>query len=165
MSQKFSVSIESPQSGFMSLRLRSGADEELVLGVACAPYDSLRDLIGGLSKLLDDGGRGEEIEVRWNCEPEEYDFRFAPRGVDEVELTVTRFQDHRRRKGESGEVFAHVGHGEDICAAFWKELRELRRRSEVDVFESNWRRAFPEDEMRELTRLVRARRRSARRET
>lgn len=137
----------------MSLRLRSG-DEQLVLGVACMPYDSLHDLIEGLSALLVEAR--DEVLVRWNCEPEEYDFKIRAQG-DDIALTVTRFPDHRRRKSASQEVFAHTGSRMEMCSAFWRELRELQRRSEEDVFASNWRRAFPQRELQELTRLIRER--------
>ncbi|HVF49963.1 MAG TPA: hypothetical protein VNA19_07745 [Pyrinomonadaceae bacterium] len=159
MDENFRVSFESPQSGWMSLRLRAGEAQQLVLGVSHAPYDSLRDLIAGLSALVAHEGRA--AHVRWNCEPEEYDFHLATEGA-QVEFTVTRYADHRRRRSDSRTVFAARLPTLDLCLAFWRELRELGRRSEVDVFRENWRREFPQTEMQELTRLLRAHKREAR---
>lgn len=166
MKQTFSVSIESPQSGFMSMRLRAGAPrssseqtetppppQQLVLGVAHAPYDSLHDLIEGLTALA---GEGRAFEVRWNCEPEEYDLHVTPAENEEVELRVTRYPDHRRRQAMRETVFSHRAPKMEICLAFWRELRELHRRSDEDVFDKNWRRPFPQQEMQEFTRVLRS---------
>jgi len=160
MKETLEVSFESPQSGFMSLRLRAGG-ARLVLGAACAPYDSLRELIEALSALLSDGDAPRAV-ARWNCEPEEYDFELAAAG-EGASLTVTRHPRHARRPEEARQVFAHAAPRLALVLPFWRELRELRRRGAEDVFEQNWRRRFPESELRELTRLVRARKRQERR--
>lgn len=152
MSENFKVSIESPQSGFMSVSL-AGDGRRFVTAFAHAPYDSLRDLLGGLTALL--SGGGEKFLVRWNCEPEEYDFEFAARRGDDapVDFRVVRYPDHRRRAGEA--VFKLSCPRLDFCHEFWRELRELRRRSETDVFEQNWRREFPHEELRRFTTVLR----------
>lgn len=147
----------------MSIRLRAG-EHQLVLGVSHAPYDSLHDLIVGLTALL---AGGESFVVRWNCEPEEYDLRVAAStgvadgadatdGSDEIELHMTRYPDHRRRPSARRIVFSHRAPRLEIGHAFWKELRELHRRSDEDVFDKNWRRPFPQREMQEFTKVVRS---------
>ncbi|MGB8507311.1 MAG: hypothetical protein WCD76_02810, partial [Pyrinomonadaceae bacterium] len=149
MNSKLSISFESPQSGWMSVRLRSGA-ESFVAVVSHAPADSLVELMRGLTALLS----GEKnITVRWNAEPEEFDFIFSV-GGERVELKIVRFLDHRRATRTREVVFTFKGSLRDLCLPFWTELRGLRERSETDVFISNWRRAFPEQELRELTRAV-----------
>lgn len=148
MRQKFKVSIESPQSGFMSMSLALEG-QRFVTAFAHAPYDSLRDLLEALTALLRGGGGAL---VKWNAEPEEYDFKIGARD-DAVSFEVVRYADHRRRAGEV--VFAVSCARLDFCRPFWRELRELRRRSETDVFEQNWRRAFPHEELRRLTRAMR----------
>lgn len=155
MSQTFRVSIESPQSGWMSLSLKAG-DESLLMVAAAAPYDSLRDLIEGLSALLTGS---EAATVKWNCEPEEFDFKIAAHGEgDRVEFTAIRYADHRRRRGDRRTVFTLRGSKMNICLPFWKALRDLQRRVSIDVFESNWRREFPRRELQQLTRIIRERR-------
>lgn len=151
MNQRFHVSIESPQSGWVSLSLKAG-DREFVDAMSHQPYDSLNDLIRGLTALV---GDRRPFTVRWNREPEEYDFRVEAAG-DEVDLRVVRYQNHRRLKGQSREVFALRAPLHDFVIPFWKELRQLRRRSETDVYEQNWRRPFPHDELREFNRAVKA---------
>jgi hypothetical protein len=152
MNPKLKVSFNSPQSGFMSIGLKAGG-ESFVTAVAHAPYDSLRDLIKALSALL----AGEDnLTVKWNREPEEYDFVLQREGV-EARLRVTRYPNHRRVRSKSEQVFAHTAATPlALCEPFWKALRELHRDIAVDEFDKNWRRAFPEAEMQELTQSVRA---------
>lgn len=149
MSQPFKVSFESPQCGWMSVSLEArGA--RLVTSVAHAPYDSLGDLLDALVALLE--GR-ESVIVRWNREPEEMDFRFDTHdGL--VALDITRYADHRRASGEI--VFNARLPKEEVCDAFWRELRGLRRRRETDEYEQNWRRQFPDEKLRRFTKALRA---------
>ena len=154
------ASFESPQSGWMSVGLRAGG-ARLVLGASHAPYDSLRELIEALSALLA-GGDARRV-ARWNCEPEEYDFELSAAG-DRARLVVTRHTGPTRRADDARPVFAHAAERLQLVLPFWRELRELRRRTTEDDFEKNWRRPFPERELRELTRLVRERRRARRRD-
>lgn len=147
MSEKFSVSMESPQSGWMSLRLRAGG-REFVAVVSHAPYDSLRELIEALVALL---GGAPAAAVRWNAEPEEYDFELKAEGGDEVSLRVVHYEGHRREPSRVSTVFACRAPRVEMCLPFWRELSEMSARSETDVFEQNWRRSFP---LRELGRLT-----------
>ena len=147
MSEKFSVSMESPQSGWMSLRLRSGG-REFVAVVAHAPYDSLRELIEALVALL---GGARAATVRWNAEPDEYDFELKAEGKDELGLRVVHYEGHRREPSRVSTVFACRAPRAEICSPFWRELSEMRARSETDVFEQNWRRKFPSSGLRRLT--------------
>ena len=125
------------------------------------PYDSLRDLIESLSALL--SGSQQDVTVKWNCEPEEFDFRMKAED-DRVELLVVRYPNHRRSRGSGRVVFSYRGSKWDVCLPFWKELRDLRIRASTDVFESNWRRKFPQHELQQFTTLIRSLRREARKE-
>jgi hypothetical protein len=148
MSEKFSVSMESPQSGWMSLRLRAGGGREFVAVVSHQPYDSLRELIEALVSLL---GGAQAATVRWNAEPDEYDFELKAEGQDRVSLRVVHHQDHRRAPSRARTVFACRAPRAEMCLPFWRELSEMSGRSETDVFEQNWRRKFPLRELRRLT--------------
>ena len=151
MNQKLRVSLESPQHGFMSLRLSSGK-ESFVAVVSHVPYDSLRDLIEALCNVMASDG---EVIVKWNSEPEEYDFKLAARD-DSIKLDIVRYPDHRRLTAASSNVFSFRGSRLDACLPFWKELRGLHRRIAQDEFDRQWRREFPESEMQELTKQIRA---------
>ncbi len=135
----------------MSLRLSSGK-ESFVAVVSHAPYDSLRDLIEALSGAL--AGDGEAI-VKWNGEPEEYDFRLAANG-DSIQLDIIHYPDHRRLSAASSTVFSFRALKLEACLPFWKELRGLHRRIAQDEFDRQWRREFPESEMQELTKRIRS---------
>ena len=149
MNQTLSVSLESPQHGFMSLRI-NGDRESFVTVVSHEPYDSLRDLIEALALVLESD---REVTVKWNAEPDEYDFRLEARG-DELCLAVIHYPDHRRLPDTSSTVFSFCGPRRDACVAFWVELRDLQGRTAQDEFDRQWRREFPEREMQRLTERV-----------
>ncbi len=150
MNQKLRVSFNSPQSGWMSIGLKTD-DESFVTAVSHEPYDSLRDLMKALSAFL---SNGEDQKVKWNCEPEEYDFELRRDGSNAV-LEIARFPDHRRTLKKRKVVFKHEATPLSICDGFWHALRELHRDINVDEFDKNWRRTFPEEEMRAFTKAVR----------
>ncbi len=156
MKQPFRVVFNSPQSGYMSVGLHARA-RELVAAVAYQPDDSLRELIVGLTALLE--GATPHVVVRWNCEPDELDFDLKVDGA-RLKLEVVHYLSHRRASHTSRVVFALTGTTTDICAAFWKSLRELHRDIEVDEFARHWRREFPEAELRALTHALRNRKRA-----
>ena len=146
MKQTLSVSLESPQHGFMSLRLKT-AGQSFVTVVSHTPYDSLRDLIATLSAVLD----GDcERTVKFNSEPDEYDFRFTSRG-DRLLLEVIHYPDHRKLPDTASTVFTFQGPKTDACRTFVDELRDLQSRAGRDEFDRQWRRAFPERELKDLT--------------
>lgn len=151
MKKQLRVSLESPQHGFMSLRL-SDDDESFVAVVSHEPYDSLRDLIEALSEVL--SGDCETI-IKWNSEPEEFDFKLAAHD-EVVELEIIRYPDHRRLAESASLVFSFRGTKLEAGLPFWKELRDLHRRTRQDEFARQWRREFPEGEMQELTKSIRA---------
>jgi hypothetical protein len=153
MDKPLSVSFNSPQSGFMSLSLKA-ADQSFVTAVACQPYDSLRALIEALTALLE-AVPPQRFIVKWNCEPDEMDFQITARG-DRVEFRIRHFPDHRRTKGTGRTVFSFQGSKLEFCLSFWRALRSLHRDIETDEFDRNWRRPFPETEMRHLTEAVRS---------
>jgi hypothetical protein len=150
MSEKFNVSMESPQSGWMSLRLKAGG-REFVAVVSHAPYDSLRELMDALVALL---GGARAAAVRWNAEPDEYDFELKAEGGDALSLRVVHHEGHRREPSRARSVFACRAPRAEMCLPFWRELTEMRARSETDVFEQNWRRKFPARELRRLTEAM-----------
>jgi len=134
----------------MSIGLKAGK-ASFITAMSHAPYDSLRDLIKALSALL--GGENEVI-VKWNREPEEYDFEMHRNGND-AEFNIVRYPNHRRLKKSREIVFSHKASVVSVCESFSKALSDLHTDKEVDEFDKNWRREFPEAEMRELTTQLR----------
>jgi hypothetical protein len=145
------VSFNSPQSGYMSIGLKAGK-ANFVTAVAHEPYNSLRDLILAISSFL---GGEDNVTVKWNREPEEYDFELRRNGND-AEFNIIRYPNHRRQMKKRELVFSHKGTVVNICGSFWTALGELYKDKEVDEFDKNWRREFPEEEMGELTKQLKA---------
>ncbi|HEY0099445.1 MAG TPA: hypothetical protein VGB76_10900 [Pyrinomonadaceae bacterium] len=151
MSEKLRVSFNSPQCGWMSFELRAG-EQSLIDAVSYTPYDSLHDLIRALSKLLVDD---TELTVKWAYNPDELDFNFRASG-DEAELEVKWYKNHLRVAGTGERRFFFQGSRLDLCHPFWKALRDIQSDTEVDEFTRNWRREFPEAEMKRLTEEIKA---------
>jgi hypothetical protein len=149
--ERLRVVFNSPQSGYMSLGLNAGAREFSTV-VACRPYDSLSDLIEALTALA--GGDAGPRVVRWNCEPDEIDFRFSTGESGRVSFAVCHYATNARAEEASRTVFAAEGTRREIAAAFLEALAGLERDKDVDVFESNWRREFPAHKLRELDAAV-----------
>jgi hypothetical protein len=157
MSKSFRVSFNSPQSGFMSLSLNA-SEQEFVTAVSSAPYDSLRELIEGLTSLLD---AGQGFKVKWNCEPDEVDFELTADADERVSFRVVHYTDHRRLPETGRALFSLNGPRLEICQGFWRALRDLSRHVATDEFDRNWRRPFPQTEMQQLTEALRSFKRGA----
>ena len=146
MTETLRVTFNSPQSGYMSLGLRAGG-REFATAVSCRPYDSLRDLLSALARLA--GGESQSEVVRWNCEPDEIDFRFEADG-GQMSFAIVHFETCKRDEPTGRTVFAAAGVRAQVLEAFRVALEDLRTDAETDEFESNWRRKFPEQQLREF---------------
>ncbi|MBV9958082.1 MAG: hypothetical protein JO360_06650 [Acidobacteria bacterium] len=151
MDQALRVSFNSPQSGFMSIGLEND-QQSFVAAVSHEPYDSVRDLINALLALLDGA---ERATVKWNQEPEEYDFEFI-RTDEQVQLSVIRYTDHHRLAEKREQVFSHTGSVRGLCLSFREVLRRLHLDRRTDEYAKNWRREFPAAEFLQLKRRIKA---------
>ena len=138
----------------------SADDESFVAAASFAPYDSLRDLIEGLTALLNGS---ESFIVKWNCEPDEFDFKVKAKD-ERVAFEVIHYTNHRRSAKASRIVFALRSSKLEFCLPFWRALRDLRRNIATDEYDRNWRRPFPQKEMRQLTEAIRSFKRHAKAE-
>jgi hypothetical protein len=91
--------------------------------------------------------------VKWNSEPDEYDFRFEA-SAHAVRLDVIHYPDHLRIGDTATIAFSFKGSKLEMCRSFWQELEDLRSRTEQDEFDRQWRRDFPERELQELTKRI-----------
>jgi len=149
MSEKLFVSFNSPQCGYMSIGLRT-SEHKFTTAMRYKPYDSLTDWLKTLSALIENEGA---FTVKWNAEPEEFDFQVERNG-EAVSLNVIRYQDHRRLDEAKENVFEFQGTTKDFCLPFWQTLENMRRDIETDEFDKNWRREFPHNEFEALKNLV-----------
>lgn len=150
MSEKLFVSFNSPQCGYMSIGLKANG-KEFTTAMRHKPYNSLTDWLKTLSALIENEGA---FTVKWNAEPEEFDFNVERKGND-VSLNVIRYQDHRRQdEGET--VFEFQGNVKNFCLSFWETLENMRRDIETDEFDRNWRREFPQKEFEALANTIKS---------
>ncbi|HYY56998.1 MAG TPA: hypothetical protein VE842_06660 [Pyrinomonadaceae bacterium] len=145
----------------MSLSLNV-AEQSFVTAVSHAPYDSLRDLVEALRALL---SGSKNVLVKWSCEPDELDFELSVVARDRVAFKVRHYPDHHRLARAGRIMFSLRTSRLELCLAFWRALRDLRRHIATDEFERNWRRPFPESEMRQLTEALRSFKREAKAKT
>ncbi len=149
MSNKLEVSFNSPQCGFMSIGFDDG-ECEFHTTTAHAPHErALPELLQILSALLDENSERDEYVLRWNREPEEFDFRFARTG-ENVILEIYQYPGETRRASEREMVFSHTGNLRDTARAFQATFAQLYEDKDTDEFEFNWRQPFPLAEFEEF---------------
>jgi len=142
MANRLEVSFNSPQCGWMSIGFDDGASE-FHTTTAHAPHErALPELLEILTALLDVNSTRDEFTLRWNRNPEEFDFRFVRRGGD-VLLEIYQYPSERRDTSERERIFAHDGKIRDICEAFYETFAQLYTDKNTDEFEFNWRQSFP----------------------
>lgn len=138
MSEKFEVSFNSPQCGWMSIGFEN-AENEFNSTTAHAPYkDVLAEILQTLTQLL--GTEEFEKTLKWNRNPEEFDFYFAKIG-DEVRFELYQFPTAERLEKEL--CFVHIGDIEEFCESFYDTFSQLYEARETDEFEANWHQSFP----------------------
>ena len=153
------VSFNSPQCGWMSIGFDDGV-AEFHTTTAHAPHElALPELLRILTALLDvKGGNpsgsecaGDEAEyiLKWNRDPEEFDFRFVGDG-DGVTLEIYQYPTETRDTDERELVFSHTGSVSDLCASFAATFEQLYVDRDTDEFEFNWRQPFPFVEFEEF---------------
>lgn len=150
MVEKLRVVFNSPQSGYMSVGLRA-CGREFAAAVSCRPNDALLEMLSALAQLA--RGEAAAAAVRWNCEPDELDFRFESDG-GRLKFAAVHHANYEGDAASGRTVFEAEGARAEILAAFRDALEELRADIEVDAFESNWRRKFPEQAWREFSDAV-----------
>ena len=149
MSGKLEVSFNSPQCGWMSIGFDDGA-AEFHTTTAHAPHElALPELLRILTALLDHESPQNEYLLRWNRDPEEFDFRFLRDG-DDVKLEIYQYPTDERDSNECELVFSHSGTVRELCKAFAATFEQLYADRETDEFEFNWRQPFPFSEYQEF---------------
>ncbi len=149
MSGKLEVSFNSPQCGWMSIGFDNGVSE-FHTTTAHAPHKlALPELLGILTSLLDTDRDHNEYLLKWNREPEEFDFRFVL-NRDSVRLEIYQYPTDVRESEMRELVFSHKGVVRDICVAFAATFEQLYADRDTDEFEFNWRQPFPYREFEEF---------------
>lgn len=155
MPGKLEVSFNSPQCGWMSIGFDDGASE-FHTTTAHAPHElALPELMRILTSLADETSTQNEYLLKWNRDPEAFDFRFVRDGGS-VLLEIYQYPTESRDSGERELVFSHLGTVRELCSAFLTTFEQLYDDRETDEFEFNWRQPFPFAEFEEFKSKVEA---------
>jgi hypothetical protein len=153
MSGKLEVSFNSPQCGWMSIGFADAAGE-FHSTTAHAPHDSaLPELMRILTSLADNRSPENEYLLKWNRDPEEFDFRFVRSGST-VTLEIYQYPNGERDNDERELVFSHRGQVGEICSAFAATFEQLYADRDTDEFEFNWRQPFPAAEYENFKKRI-----------
>jgi hypothetical protein len=143
MSGKLEVSFNSPQCGWMSIGFKD-AQGEFNTTTAHAPHElALPQLMQILTNLSDPQTEQSEYILKWNRDPEEFDFRFLRSAGGSLLFEVYQYPTDERELAERELVFTHLGTVDEVCEAFAETFDQLYADRETDEFEFNWRQPFP----------------------
>lgn len=143
------VSFNSPQCGWMSIGFDDGVNE-FHTTTAHAPHETaLPDLMRVLTQLANTASSQDEFLLKWNRNPEEFDFRFVRMGSDLL-LEIYQYPTDERDSRERALVFQHTGPLKSVVEAFGMTFEQLYQDRETDEFEFNWRQPFPFREFEEF---------------
>ena len=150
MKTKLEVSFNSPQCGWMSIGFSDGVNE-FHTTTAHAPHaTALPDLMRILTAIATDGGNPEEYLLRWNRDPEEFDFRFERKG-DDLTIEIYQYPTEDRDLNERELVYTHTAPTAEVLSAFAETFNQLYEDRDTDEFEFNWRQPFPYKEFEEFS--------------
>lgn len=149
MTRKFEVSFNSPQCGWMSIGFEDGVNE-FHTTTAHAPHQTaLPELMQILTALADPSSSQNEYLLKWNRDPEEFDFRFVRDGGDLV-IEIFQYPTEERDTTEREMVYSHTGTVKETVAAFSETFEQLYEDRDTDEFEFNWRQPFPYKEFEDF---------------
>jgi hypothetical protein len=145
------ISFNSPQCGWMSIGFSDGVNE-FHTTTAHAPHETaLPDLMRILTALASEGGNPtgregvSEHRLKWNRDPEEFDFHFLRSG-DDLTIEIYQYPTDERDAAERDLVYSHTGPLRDAINAFAATFNQLYEDRDTDEFEFNWRQPFPHRE-------------------
>ena len=149
MTGKLEVSFNSPQCGWMSIGFEDGVDE-FHTTTAHAPHElALPELLKILTDLTNTSEPQANYLLKWNRDPEEFDFQFFRDG-ENVLIEIYQYPTDDRDAAERELVFAHTGNITDVVKAFEATFDQLYADRDTDEFEFNWRQPFPYREYEEF---------------
>jgi hypothetical protein len=142
MVAKLEVSFNSPQCGWMSIGFEDGVNE-FHTTTAHAPHAAaLPELMQILTKLADVSSPENEFLLKWNRDPEEFDFRFL-RNDEKLTIEIYQYPTEERDSADRELVFTHEGTVGMTISAFAETFDQLYADRDTDEFEFNWRQPFP----------------------
>ena len=153
MTQKLEISFNSPQFGWISIGFEYVVNE-FHTTTAHAPHQTaLPELMSILTALADPENVNNEYLLRWNRDPEEFDFRFVKSGEDLL-FEIYQYPTEDRDAAERELVYSYVGTVRDMTEAFALTFDQLYEDRNTDEFEFNWRQPFPYSAYEEFKKRV-----------
>lgn len=133
----------------MSIGFDNGVSE-FHTTTAHAPHAAaLPELMTILTSLADANSAQNEYVLKWNRDPEEFDFRFVRDG-EQLTIEIYQYPTDDRDVTERELVFAHIGPVAEVVRAFAITFEQLYEDRNTDEFEFNWRQPFPYAEFAEF---------------
>jgi hypothetical protein len=142
MANKFEVSFNSPQCGWMSIGFTDGVSEFHTTTAHTPHSQALSEILKCLSSLIDTQGEKLNFKIAWSRNPEAYNLFFT-RYQGNVFFQVVEYPtfDHSENEGEI--VFSTQTVVKDFCQSFYETFVQLYEDRNTDEFEFNWRQPFP----------------------
>lgn len=149
MTRKLEVSFNSPQCGWMSIGFSDGVNE-FHTTTAHSPHETaLPNLMRILTALSDTNTEQNEFLLKWNRDPEEFDFRFVRNDTD-LTIEIYQYPTDDRDADERELVYKHTAPTTEVLSAFAETFSQLYEDRDTDEFEFNWRQPFPYKEFEEF---------------
>jgi hypothetical protein len=142
MENKFEVSFNSPQCGWMSIGFNDETSEFHTTTAHTPHSQALAEILKGLSALLDTKNPNDLFKIEWSRNPEAYSLFFR-RNDETVFFQVVEYPTASRLENEGEIVFSHHGNVKDFCNSFYHTFAQLYEDRDTDEFEFNWRQPFP----------------------
>jgi hypothetical protein len=154
MSEKFEVSFNSPQCGWMSVGFKNN-ENEFHSTTACTPFsNALQEILKVLSALLENKNERDEFKVEWSRNPEAFDLFFRSGDKINVFFQFVQYPTLEDKTEEGEIVFSHNGNLKEFCLAFHETFAQLYADREIDEFEANWKQPFPYDEFKKFQSVI-----------
>src|SRR4030095_11896629 len=94
-----------------------------------------------------------DFVLKWNRDPEEFDFRFVRSG-NYLLIEIYQYPTSERDAAERHLVYSPPGSAREIISAFAETFEQLYEDRDTDEFEFNWRQPFPLNEFREFRSVL-----------
>jgi hypothetical protein len=145
----FEVSFNSPQCGWMSIGFTDGVNE-FHTTTAHAPHaGALSELMQILTAVADANSPQNEYLMKWNRDPEAFDFRFVRDGGNLL-IEIYQYPTEARDAADRELVYSQSVPVSEGVHAFAETFEQLYQDRETDEFEFNWRQPFPLKEYEEF---------------
>jgi hypothetical protein len=125
------------------------AAQSLEAETSYTPFDSIRECVEALAAFLE---TGRASRAGFNCEPEQYDWRFCTGDAEhDAVFAAIHFRDHRRGLGLGTPVFNLSMNARQLGRRVWRALR----RAQSELARQSWPHDFPVAAMVRLDELTR----------